>query len=83
VRPSGRLNHVGGARAGEEYSINVPVPQGSHEDTWFSPLEHSVIPAAEGFRPELVLVSAGHDAHGDDHQGGGERDASSFADAAT
>jgi acetoin utilization deacetylase AcuC-like enzyme len=33
-----------GARAGEGYSINLPVQKGSSEDAWFSLLEHIVIP---------------------------------------
>jgi acetoin utilization deacetylase AcuC-like enzyme len=71
-----------GARAGEGYSINLPVPKGSDEDTWLSLLEHIVIPAAEEFQPDLVLISAGYDAHRDDEQGGCELEASSFAEMA-
>src|ERR1700733_11600096 len=48
-----------GVRTGEGYSINLPVPKGSYEDAWLSLLEHVVIPAAEDFQPELVLISAG------------------------
>lgn len=74
--------HDAGVRAGEGYSINLPVPKGSYEDTWLSLLEHIVIPAAEEFQPELVLISAGYDAHRDDEQGGCELEASSFAEMA-
>jgi acetoin utilization deacetylase AcuC-like enzyme len=74
--------HDVGVRAGEGYSINLPVPKGSDEDTWFSLLEHIVIPAAAEFRPELVLISAGYDAHRDDEQGGCELEASSYAEMA-
>ena len=42
-----------GARAGEGYSINLPVEKGSYEDAWFSMLEYVVIPAAEEFQPDL------------------------------
>ena len=45
-------------------------------------LEYVVIPAAEEFQPDLVLISAGYDAHHDDDQGGCELDASSFAEMA-
>ena len=71
-----------GARAGEGYSINLPMEKGSFEDAWFSMLEHVVIPAAEEFQPDLVLISAGYDAHRDDEQGGCELEASSFAEMA-
>jgi acetoin utilization deacetylase AcuC-like enzyme len=72
----------GGARAGEGYSINLPVQSGSHEDAWFSLLEHVVVPAAEEFQPDLVLISAGYDGHRDDRQGSCELEASSFAEMA-
>ncbi len=71
-----------GARAGEGYSINLPVPKGSDEDAWMSLLEHIVIPAAEEFQPDLVLISAGYDAHRDDEQGGCALEATSFAEMA-
>src|SRR5204863_527379 len=34
--------------------------------TWLSLVDHLAIPAAREFRPDLVLVSAGYDAHRDD-----------------
>jgi acetoin utilization deacetylase AcuC-like enzyme len=71
-----------GARSGEGFSINLPVPKGSDEDAWVSLLEHIVIPAAAEFRPHLVLISAGYDGHRDDEQGGCELEASSFAEMA-
>ncbi len=74
--------HDAGARAGEGYSINLPVPKGSYDDAWVSLLEHIVIPAAEEFQPDLVLISAGYDAHRDDDQGGCELEASSFGEMA-
>ena len=71
-----------GARAGVGYSLNLPVPKGSGEDAWMSLLEHVVIPAAEEFDPDLVLISAGFDAHHDDEHAGCELEASSFAEMA-
>jgi hypothetical protein len=41
-----------------------------------------VIPAAEEFQPDLVLISAGYHAHRDDRLGGCELEASSFAEMA-
>jgi acetoin utilization deacetylase AcuC-like enzyme len=52
-----------GAGDGLGYTINVPVPGGSDEEVWLSVLEYIVLPAAFEFRPELVLISAGFDAH--------------------
>src|SRR6478672_4950100 len=62
---SGRLSEVGSG-PGEGYTMNLPVPAGSEEALWLSLLEHIVVPAARAFQPELVLVSAGFDAHRED-----------------
>ena len=55
-----------GSGPGEGYTINLPVPAGSAEDEWLSLVEHVVLPATRAYRPDLVLVSAGFDAHRDD-----------------
>jgi acetoin utilization deacetylase AcuC-like enzyme len=55
-----------GSGPGEGYTINLPVPPGSEEGLWLSLLEHVVLPVATSFEPDLVLLSAGFDAHRDD-----------------
>jgi acetoin utilization deacetylase AcuC-like enzyme len=74
--------HDVGARGGLGFAINLPVEKGADEDTWVSLVEHIAIPAALEFRPELVLISAGYDAHRDDPQGGCLLDAGAFAEMA-
>jgi acetoin utilization deacetylase AcuC-like enzyme len=59
---TGPLSDVGSGD-GEGFSINLPVPPGSGEDDWLSLVQHVVMPASREFQPELVLVSAGFDAH--------------------
>jgi len=59
---TGRL-HEAGNGPGEGYTMNLPVPSGSTEDLWLSLVEHVVKPAARRFEPDLILVSAGFDAH--------------------
>ncbi len=71
-----------GSGVGEGYTINLPVPPGSEEDVWLSLVEHVVLPAAVQFDPELVLVSAGFDAHRADPLAGCLLETSSFADMA-
>jgi acetoin utilization deacetylase AcuC-like enzyme len=68
-----------GEGEGEGWSINLPVPAGSGADVWLSLVEHVVAPAARAFEPQLVLVSAGFDAHRDDPLGMCQLDRSSFA----
>jgi acetoin utilization deacetylase AcuC-like enzyme len=55
-----------GSGAGEGYTLNLPVPPGSGHDEWLSLVQHVVAPVARAYRPRLVLVSAGFDAHRDD-----------------
>jgi len=75
---SGRLSDVGSG-PGEGYSINLPVPAGAGEDEWLGYMEHIVAPVAREYRPDLVLVSAGFDAHRDDPLAGCRLEAVSFA----
>jgi acetoin utilization deacetylase AcuC-like enzyme len=67
---------------GEGFSINLPVPGGSDEPLWLSLVEHVLVPAVKQFAPDLVLISAGYDAHRDDPIGGCLLDTSSFAEMA-
>ncbi len=78
---SGSLSDVGSG-AGEGHTINLPVPAGSEEGLWLSLVEHIVIPAAEAFEPDLVLISAGFDAHRADPLAGCRLEAGSFAEMA-
>jgi acetoin utilization deacetylase AcuC-like enzyme len=55
-----------GSGDGEGFTINLPVPPGSGEQEWLSLLAHVVLRAARAFEPELVLLSAGFDAHAED-----------------
>jgi acetoin utilization deacetylase AcuC-like enzyme len=59
---TGRLDESGEGE-GEGYTINLPVPPGSGEDVWLPLVEHIAIPAARAYGADLVLVSAGFDAH--------------------
>ena len=75
---SGRLRDAG-SDAGLGYTINLPVPAGSDGELWISLLEHVILPAAAAFGPELVLISAGFDAHHADPLGGCRLQSSDFA----
>ena len=67
-----------GTGPGEGYTINLPVAAGSGEGVWLPLLEDEVLPAAARFEPELVLISAGFDAHRDDPLAECRLEASSF-----
>jgi acetoin utilization deacetylase AcuC-like enzyme len=52
-----------GAGAGEGFTVNLPVPGGSGDAVHGSLVEHVVAPLIRAWGPQLVLVSAGFDAH--------------------
>lgn len=62
---TGRVDERGFG-AGEGFMVNLPVPSGSGNATWNGLLERVVVPIAHAYRPQLVLVSAGYDAHVED-----------------
>jgi acetoin utilization deacetylase AcuC-like enzyme len=67
-----------GTGPGEGYTINLPVPAGSDESLWLSLLEHLIVPAGTRFAPQLILISAGFDAHRADPLAGCRLEAESF-----
>jgi acetoin utilization deacetylase AcuC-like enzyme len=69
-----------GTGEGEGYSINLPAPGGSGEEVFCALVEHVVLPAARAYDPDVVLISAGFDAHRDDPVGGCLLETSSFAE---
>lgn len=68
-----------GSGPGEGYTINLPVAGGSEEGEWMALLEDEALPAAAGFEPQLVLISAGFDAHREDPLAECRLEAASFA----
>jgi len=46
--------------------FNAPLPKGSGGQEFRAAMEGKILPAVDAFKPELVLVSAGFDAHKDD-----------------
>ena len=59
-----------GTGAGEGYTLNLPQPAGSGPAEWLAALDGAALPAARHHRPQLILVSAGYDAHRADPLGG-------------
>jgi acetoin utilization deacetylase AcuC-like enzyme len=46
--------------------VNVPLAAGSGNEEYVRAFEEIVEPAVRGFEPDLLIVSAGFDAHADD-----------------
>ena len=55
-----------GAGAAEGATVNVPVPAGIGEADYLELFDQVALPAVRSFAPDLLIVSAGFDAHRDD-----------------
>jgi len=51
---------------GAGFTVNLPVPAGSGSERFLGLVEHVVVPIARSYRPSLIVISAGYDAHRDD-----------------
>ncbi len=58
--------HEAGRGAGAGTTLNVPMPAGCGDDEYLGALQRVLVPVARAFRPEILLVSCGFDAHRDD-----------------
>ena len=68
-----------GRGAGQGHTHNVPLPAGCTDGDYAMAFDTLLTPVAEAFQPQLVLVSAGFDAHADDPIGGMRVSAEGFA----
>ena len=68
-----------GSGAGEGLTINLPVPAGTGDAGYASLVEHVAVPRIREYGAQLLLVSAGFDAHADDPLAGCEVTDAGFA----
>ena len=52
-----------GSGQGKGFTMNVPLPPGSGDDVYIDVFEQHLLPRALTYRPDVVLISAGFDAH--------------------
>lgn len=50
-----------GKDEGRGFTVNIPLPAGSGDATYLYAMNKMVVPIADQFKPELVLISAGQD----------------------
>lgn len=67
-----------GRSAGQGFTINAPFEAGGTDDDWAHLFRNAIIPILKEFAPELLLVSAGFDAHELDPLAGMRLTASGF-----
>ncbi|BCA54315.1 histone deacetylase [Nitrospira sp. KM1] len=62
---SGRTTEKG-TGSGQGYTLNVPMESGGGDDEYRMIFETVLVPVADEFKPEFVIISAGFDAHHED-----------------
>lgn len=62
---TGRATERGHGK-GEGATINVPMEAGEGDDEYLAVFQKVLVPAADAFKPDVVIISAGFDAHRDD-----------------
>ncbi len=66
---TGEADEVG-TGAGEGFTVNVPMQAGCGDAEYEAVFRRLLVPIADAFGPDLILVSAGFDSHRDDPLGG-------------
>ncbi|PWR74006.1 histone deacetylase family protein [Methanospirillum lacunae] len=59
---SGQIDEIGTGE-GTGYTVNMPVPGGSSDQVYHYLLREIIIPLAEEFQPDCIVISAGQDNH--------------------
>jgi acetoin utilization deacetylase AcuC-like enzyme len=55
-----------GEGEGRSFNLNCPMRAGSGEKEYLEAFHREIIPKLDGYMPELIIISAGFDAHKDD-----------------
>ena len=71
-----------GTGEGKGYTVNLPVPPGAGPDEFLSLVQQVVVPIAREWRPALLCISAGYDAHRDDPLANCELEDASYGEMA-
>nr|GMD49602.1 histone deacetylase 14 isoform X2 [Ipomoea batatas] len=59
---TGKIDQIG-AGQGEGSTLNLPLPGGSGDTAMRKVFDDVIAPCAQRFKPDIILVSAGYDAH--------------------
>lgn len=78
---TGWIDEVGEGE-GTGYNINVPLTAGANDIDYLYVFKKVLVPIALQFRPDIILVSAGQDAHAHDPLGGMELTSAGFGNMA-
>ncbi len=68
--PGTGMEEEKGKGEGQGFNLNIPVAYGADDNIYKKVFDNHLVPAVEKFSPQLILVSAGFDAHVRDPLGG-------------
>lgn len=77
--PGTGAEHETGHGKGTGFTVNCPMKAGSGDAEYFRAFDERILPAIDRFKPELLIISAGFDAHRDDPLAGMGLTEESFA----
>jgi acetoin utilization deacetylase AcuC-like enzyme len=58
--------HETGEHAGAGFTVNVPMPANADDEDYAKAFAERIVPALDHFRPQVLMISAGFDAHAED-----------------
>lgn len=64
--PGTGYDYERGTGPGEGYTINIPFRPGCDDADYLAAMDERVVPELDKFKPEVLLISAGFDAHRED-----------------
>jgi len=59
-----------GVGAGSGHTLNLPLPPGTDDDRFVDTFRQVIVPAINRYAPQMLIISAGYDAHHEDPVGG-------------
>jgi acetoin utilization deacetylase AcuC-like enzyme len=68
--PGSGTNEETGGGKGKGFTVNIPLSVGADDDDYKRAFDKIIIPAVRNFQPQIILLSAGFDAHRRDPMGG-------------
>jgi len=66
IYPGTGYEYEVGSGEGEGFKINIPMPHRADDNAYFKALDEIIIPVVDQFKPDIIFLSAGFDAHHSD-----------------
>ncbi|MGP3703997.1 MAG: histone deacetylase family protein [Candidatus Bathyarchaeota archaeon] len=66
IYPGTGYEYEVGVGEGEGFKVNIPMPHRADDDAYLKALNEVIIPVVDQFKPDIIFLSAGFDAHHSD-----------------